>query len=250
MRLHCIGLVALVATTTLGCKKDEATDEDYDDVATAVGALIAPSSGEGGEVGSMEDAEALAMGEDAGLTSMGGGDYEGTVAGLKYSYSVTCQDTSGATLDPCDATTDSANLVVAWSGELNLNNFQASVDRTGDWTLSGLQSDTAEFNGTGTFDVDTAFQALFRDVERTFTLDYDAEYQGVTWRRSDKLLLDGEIDYTVHAVRTRTDNRTEREVELDVLVNVQFDGSGVATITLDGERNYSLDVATGKLSKE
>lgn len=248
MRLQWIAAAALVPL--VACKKSDATDEDYDDVATAVGALLAPGTGDGGEVGSIEDADALAMGDAGGLTAMGSGSFEGKVAGLTYSYVVTCKDTGGAVLDPCDFTTESANLTVAWSGEINLSNYQASVARTGDWTLSGLQSDTAEFNGTGSFDVDSAFQALFRDVERTFKLDYDAEYKGVMWRRSDKLLLDGEIDYSVHAERTRTSDRSQAEAELDVAVNVKFDGSGVAKITLDGERNYSLDVASGKLSKD
>lgn len=251
MRLKYIESAALMALVPLvACKKSDATDEDYDDVATAIGALVAPGTGDGGEVGSMEDAEGLAMGDSGGLTSMGSGAFEGNVAGLTYAYAVTCKDTSGSVLDPCDFTTESANLTVEWSGEINLSNYQASVERTGDWTLSGLQSDTAEFNGTGSFDVDSAFQAVFRNVERTFKLDYDAEYRGVMWRRSDKLLLAGEIDYTVHAERTRTSDRSQAEAKLDVAVNVKFDGSGIAKITLDGERNYNLDVQSGKLSKD
>ncbi len=234
----------------VGCSQtQDPTDDDYDDVATAVGALIAPSNAEGGEIGSMDDAASLALGESGDLSTTGRGGFEGTVAGLTYSYSVTCTDAGGAARQPCDKSTDWAMVQVDWSGALNLSNYQASVVRTGEWTVSGLQGDTAKFSGTAAFSVKTAFQAMFRDVERTFTLDYGAKYNGVAWRRSDKRLLAGEIEYTVHAQRTSGGDSSDAEVELDVIVNVAFDGSGTADVTLDGDRTYRLDVGSGQLTK-
>jgi hypothetical protein len=240
--LAALGCVALF---TVGCGQ-KASDEDYDDVATAVGALVANDSG--GEIGSMEDAEAAALGE-SDLTQMGSGGFQGTRAGLTYEYQLTCSDASGAVLEACNSTTDSATLSVSWSGELTLPRYQGSISRTGNWTLSGLQSPTAEFNGHGTFNVESSFQALFRDVERSFLLDYDGDYQGVRWRRSDKRPEAGVIRYTVHAERTRERGNREVEVELDVEVVITFDGDGTAELTIDSERNYSLDIERGTVSK-
>jgi hypothetical protein len=247
-RMLCLVASALLATT--GCKQsDEPTDEDYDDVASAVGALVTNDSG--GETGSMEDSVELASGEmPAGFSSMGSGSFEGLRAGLTYAYTLTCKDDGGATQEACNGETESANLVVDWSGELDLPHYQASVVRSGDWTLSGLQSDTAHFNGHGSFDVDTEFTSFFGDRHRTFNLDYDAEYDDVTWDRPLRRFNGGSIHYQVHAERTRERRGADVEVELDISVDVEFHDDGHATVTLDGSRRYHLDVDTGFLGKE
>jgi hypothetical protein len=241
-------LMTCFATLALaGCRKGEPTDEDYDDVATAVGALVANDSG--GEVGSMDDGAAMATGEAPGdLQSMGSGSYEGARLGLNYKYQITCKDADG-TENPCGATTDSANLVVEWGGSLDLSNYDASITRTGDWTLSGLQGDVAEFNGHGTFNVDTEFTSLFRDVQRTFLLDYDAQYDAVAWHRATKITQGGTITYNVHAERTTTRGSSETEVELDAQVVVEFGANGTADLSIDRERNYTLDLNTGWVAK-
>lgn len=249
---------AHVATLTMtlallgaaGCKKDDdATEEDYDDVATAVGALVGNESG--GERGSMEDSVDIATGAtDTDLTNMGSGSYEGTRLGLRYAYEVTCSDADGNVQEACDANTDSANLVLSWSGELTLPHYQASIERTGDWTLSGLQTDTAVFNGHGTFDVNTEFQGFFRPVTRTFKLDYDADYQEVTFDRVGRQFESGHIDYEVHALRTVSRNDSEGEAEFNMSVDVDFLGDGRARISIDSSHEYNLDLGTGGVSKE
>ncbi|HZO12090.1 MAG TPA: hypothetical protein VFB62_02495 [Polyangiaceae bacterium] len=232
-----------------GCRANEPTEEDYDDVATAVGALVSNESG--GEVGSMDDAAAVATGETpSGLTSEGSGSYQGARLGLSYSYQVTCKDVSGNTLESCDGATESANLVVDWGGSLDLARYDATIARTGDWTLSGLQSEVAQFDGHGTFDVETHFTSLFRDVERSFLLDYDAQYDAVRWNRITKIPQAGSITYDVHAVRTKTRGSRESERELDVQVIVAFDESGTADISIDRERHYSLELLSGQISKQ
>jgi hypothetical protein len=240
-----MGLVTLTAAT--GCKGD-ASDEDYDDIATALGALVANDSG--GEIGSMHDGEALASGETGDLSSMGSGSFEGARLGLSYHYEITCKDEGDNVLDPCDTTTETAQLVVEWHGELDLPRYDASITRTGDFALSGLQSDTAEFNGHGTFDVETEFTALFRDVQRSFLLDYDGDYAGVKWDRATKRPLAGTITYDVHAQRITSRGNRETEVELDVLAVIEFSENGTASLTLDSERRYSLDLDSGQVAKK
>ena len=242
---------ALVCTLAMaaGCKSSGPTDADYDDVAVAVGALVANDSG--GEVGSMEDSVSLAQGVvPSGLSSQtGDGNYEGTFLGLHYAYTLTCKDVNGTTLGACDATTDSANLVVDWGGELHLSFYDGSVTRTGDWTLSGLSTSMAHFDGHGTFDVSSEFRNPFNGAIRTFLLDYDGQYSDVTYDLVDSRFAGGSIVYTVHAHRTRTGPGRDVDAEFDMLVTIQFDGSGSATMTLDGERIYLVNLASGDVTK-
>lgn len=241
----CASLAALT-----GCSgREKYTDEDYDDVATAVGALV--GNGSAGETTSMEDSIEIATGAiESNLSNMGSGAWQGQRAGLTYDYEVICKDADGASQTECDETTDSANLVLSWSGNLDLPHYDASIDRTGDWTLSGLQTDTAVFNGHGSFDVATEFTGWFRPITRTFELDYDAQYDGVTFDRLSRRFTGGMIHYDVSAQRTVTGTNNEREATIDVNVDVELLGDGSAHISVDGVRNYDLDLSTGQVSPE
>jgi hypothetical protein len=250
-RYTCVSLfVGLCLSVVTGCSPEKKyTDEDYDDVATAVGALVGTDST--GETSSMEDAEEISTGHaDSDLAQMGEDSWQGNRAGLTYSYDVTCQDAQGLRLASCDDTTDSANLVLAWNGSLDLPRYDASVDRTGDWTLSGLQSDTAVFNGTGSFDVETEFTAWFRPVTRSFELDYDASYDNVTFDRIGRQFTSGTIHYDVNALRTVTHEGERSETAIDVAVDIEFIGNGQARINVDGVRDYDLDLSSGQVAGE
>ncbi len=48
---------------------------------------------------------------------------------------------------------------MAWSGNLTIPDFTASVTRNGDWTITGLQTGTATFGGTGSFTFASTFQS-------------------------------------------------------------------------------------------
>jgi hypothetical protein len=251
MSRRALVLLACVSLTfAAGCSDEERySDEDYDDVATAVGALVGTDST--GETASMEDAVEISTGEmEDDLARMGDGSYEGRRAGLTYSYEVTCKDASGQEQEACGGDTDSANLVLAWDGHLDLPRYDANVERTGDWTLSGLQSDSAVFNGTGTFDVETEFTAWFRPVSRSFALDYDASYDNVTFDRVGRQFTGGMIHYDVNAVRTVTHEGDTSETVIDVAVDITFTGNGKAVIDVDGVREYDLDLASGVVEGE
>lgn len=241
-----LGVATCLAALTglFGCAPD---DSDYDDVAAAVGALV--SNEDGGEVGSMEDCGRIATGEvPEGLTRDGSGSYSGLRGGLTYEYGVTCADASGAVLEVCDGTTDSARYAVSWAGEIDLPGlgYWASIARTGDWTLSGIQSGESHLDGFGTFDVETEFHALYRPVSRHFLLDYDAAYDDVRIGPAG-FVRGGEITYQVHAEGEREGRYGSSELDLDVEVVVTFDGTGGAEIVLDGDRTYDLDLETGTI---
>jgi hypothetical protein len=238
------GLIVLLA---MGCQSGP-TDEDYDDVAAGLGALVSDGSG-GGELGSMDDALSASSGEvPTGLTATGEGTFEGPRAGLDYAYSVSCLDAAGAALSVCERdVTDTARVTVDWSGSLTLPRYSATIARTGDWTISGLKGETAEFNGHGTFDVDAEFMALYRPVTRTFSLSYDAVYDGILIRTSDRMPMAGEIHYDVDARRTRERGSRTADAEFHIEAVVVF-GNGTATITLDGTRTYHVSLETGEVT--
>jgi hypothetical protein len=192
----------------------------------------------------------LATGAATNLSAMGSGAYQGTYLGLQYEYSITCKDVGGTVQPACDDATDSANLIVDWHGNLDLPRYDATVDRTGNWTLSGIQSDLVKFDGHGTFDIDTEFTALFSNRKRTFKLDYDAQYDNVTWDRNLDTLVDGTIHYDVQAQRTRERKGKDVEASFDMMVVVTFDGSGNASIVIDGDHSYQVNLSSGEVAKQ
>jgi hypothetical protein len=227
-----------------------AGDSDLDDIAVAVGALV--GNEDGGEVGSMGDCEEIAAGEvPAGLTASGDGSFEGPRGGLTYAYTVTCEDESGSPLGACDATTDTARYTVAWSGEIDLPRigYWASVSRTGSWTLTGIQSAATTLGGSGSFEMESEFEAIYRPVTRNFALQYDAEYDEVVIGPLG-VVQSGEITYEVHAQRRREGRYGTTERELDVQVVVTFLGAGAATLVVDADRAYDLDLDTGEVTAQ
>ncbi|MBI2892334.1 MAG: hypothetical protein HYY06_02200 [Deltaproteobacteria bacterium] len=243
-----IAVTSALFPLAVGCQSGP-TDADYDDVAASVAALTANESG--GDVGSMDDSIAAAQGETPeGLTASGSGSFQGDRLGLEYEYAVTCLDEAGQTMAICDSTTDSARLTVAWSGELTLPRYSASVSRTGDWTVTGLEDETAQFDGEGTFDLQSEFQALFTDETRTANFSWDAEYEAIRFRVADGMPISGEARFAVHLERTRERGGRSVDAEFDIDGVLTIDGNGGATLVLDGSRSYHVDLATGAVEQE
>lgn len=229
---------AALAALCVACGS-QPTDEEYDDVATGVAALVQENPGS--ETEAIRDAVDAATGEvPAGLSREGMGTLTGQRGAVSYDFALTCQDVDGATLTPCDERTDAARLVVDVEGTLDTARYAAAFTRTGDWQLTGLTGATATLEGSGTFDLQSEFQALYREEMRTFVLDYDARYEGVRIRTADGAPVGGTITYDVHATRTRTRAFRDVEREIDVSAVVTFDESGTATLTLDGARRYEI----------
>ncbi|WP_428262028.1 hypothetical protein [Haliangium sp.] len=245
----------LSLTVTLGAcaaQNDvELTNEDYDDIAVGIGSLVAMPGG-GGEVGSMADASATAtsgslLDVELGVASAEGSSAHEVVirAGLEYEYLVDCFDADGAAQDACGELTDSAAVSLSWSGELDTPRYDATITRAGEWSLTGLQGDTAELNGTGSFDASASFTALYRDVSRSLELSYDAQYQGVLIDTATHQVVGGSISYSVQGERTVQRGDRERNGTFSLDAEVSFSADGAATLVLDGTRSYQINVITG-----
>ena len=221
------------------------TDKDYDDVAVATAALIAE---DGGEVEGMEDAVDIATGTPPILFTRGAsGTWTGPRGSFDYSYEFTCRDAAGEVQEICDQTTDSASLDLAWNGELDTVRRYANIDRSGQWAVGALTSSVATFGGSGQLSVDSEFEALNRPVMRSFSLDYDAEYNDILFDRTLRRPVNGSITYSVQAARTESRRFREVDASFDVEVVVTFSPDGTATMVLDGDRLYQVTLSNGEV---
>jgi hypothetical protein len=236
------------AACTKGDSNHQVTQEEYDDVAQAVASTAATGNG-GGDVGSMADSASLATGVmPAGLAVDVSGHVTGSRFGLSYDYRLACSDASGAAQDACDATTDRAEVTLSWSGTLNLSHVQASIQRSGDWTLTGLQSNAPMFNGQGTFQFDISVQSIFRPVTASYHLDYAADYAQIALDPGHRP-KGGTIHYSIAAEHMVTNGGSTSTATFDLDAVVTFHADGTATIVLDGSHTYQLDVATGAVER-
>ena len=235
-----------------GAGGEAMTQEDYDDVALAMGSMVAGSSGDGGEAGAMSDSMAASEGEASAVAE---GQSAGAVdvvvrGGITFEYDAQCFAADGAELLVCDGTADAAEVSVSWSGSFDGPRYDVTVNRTGTWAIVGLQSDTAELSGSATFDLESHFDALYRPVSRDLVLAYDAEYQAVLIDTETRAVVGGSIRYTVDGVRTIEREQTNRQVDIEVDAVVTFQADGTAELVLDGARSYVIELASGEIIAE
>jgi hypothetical protein len=247
MKTHSLLSATLISLTLAAgacAQQNQLSGEDYDDIAMGVGTLVATPGG-GGEAGAMGDATTVASEGQAELIE-GSGAVEIVVrAGLSYEYRADCFDAAGAEQASCGETTDSANVSVSWTGELDTPRYDATIMRVGEWSITGLQSATATLTGSGSFEVDSEFQAMYRDVTRSMHLSYDAEYDGVQIDTETRQAVGGSIRYAVQGERFVQRGSAEKDIEFTVDAEVTFQADGSATLVLDGSRSYTINTATG-----
>jgi hypothetical protein len=242
-------VTSALALSTAACGNDDsATDEEYDDVAQSLGVVVSTGNG-GGEVASLSDSADLAVGlPPLGITLKASGEFNGSRAGLSYEYALACSDENGQALARCGTDTHTAKVDVAWSGDLVLPNFSASVERQGTWQLTGVQSGTAVFSGSSSFEADAEFQAAWRNIQRHYHLSYRATYDDITVQRAPRQIASGAVHYDVTASRKASSTSGNSDAKFDVSADLTFK-NGSADLVLDGSHRYTLDVFTGKVTR-
>jgi hypothetical protein len=237
---------ALAACSTTSSTQTDVTRDQYDDTAQAIATATVTGSG-GGDIGSMSDSITIALGTPPlGFVLQGDGHFHGNRLGIDYSYAITCKDAAGTTLALCDATTDAADVSVAWSGNLRSPNLDADVSRTGDWTLTGLQGATATFDGDSSFSLDTTLRSVFRPgVTETYMFDLDASYDAVKVATANRLAIGGTATLDVTGHHKVTGSNQDVDASFSVHATVSFTTIHTALIVIDGTQRYSVDLATG-----
>jgi hypothetical protein len=168
--------------------------------------------------------------------------------GLKYDYHAACSDAAGTALDRCSSASDSANVMVKWSGQLTTPALTGAVEREGMFKLSGIQSGTVTFAGSSSLTVNAHFDAILRDATRDYHLSYKADYEAVQIQRSPAKVTGGSIHYALEVERKATNGATESSKNFEIDADLEFDGSGGAKLTLDGDHHYMINTSSGAVT--
>jgi len=236
-----LGLAATAACSS----SDKPTKEEYDDTAQAIASTTATSGGSSGDAASMADSISLSLGTlPTGISIMGDGQFQGSRLGVNYKYTLTCK--TAGTVAPCAATTDEATVKIAWSGNLDSPALDASVTREGTWTVTGLQGGTATFSGDSSFSFDATMQSIFRPgVTASYSFDADASYDAVKISTADKLIVDGKAEFDVSAHHKVDGTKNDVDASFDIHAELAFHADHTASLTLDGDQHYTLNLNTG-----
>jgi hypothetical protein len=239
-------LMAACSSSGDGQTTSSLTAADYDDTAQAV-ASTTVGDGNGGEVSAMSDSANIALGVmPFGFVVVAGGEIQGNRLGLDYSLSIACEDASGNSLAQCNAATDRADVNIAWSGALDTSNFDAAVERTGSWTLDGLQSNVISIDGSSTFSYDATLLSIFRPGARaSFSLDASADYQAVAIDGATHDAIGGSASFSLDARKVVVGTDADVDKSFSVDADIEFHADRTATLTLDGEHVYTMNLATG-----
>lgn len=249
MTRACILIPILMAACTSSSGEGENTSaltrDDYDDTAQAVASTTA--DGNAGELSAMSASADIALGVmPLGFVVVGNGDIQGNRLGLSYQLTVACEDVNGTSLERCTDDTDRANVDVAWSGNLDTSHFDASVDRQGSWTLAGLQSNVITFDGSSTFSYDATLLSIFRPgAQASFSFDAAADYQAVLVDGQTHDAIGGRATFALDARKVVTGTNADVDKSFSVDAELEFHADRTATMTLDGDNVYTLNLATG-----
>lgn len=251
------GLSVAACSSSMQSPSSPATTADYEDTAQTIASSTVVSGGSGGGAGdaiAMADAISIARGVlPLGFLREADGHVHGNRMGVDNSFMVTCKDAAGTALTACDKTTDSATVQIKWTGSLQTPNLTASVDREGMWTITGLQSATATFNGTSSFSLDTTLMSIFHQgVTSTLSFDNTASYTAITIATADRQITGGSATFEVKAHRTVTGTAmgsNDIDKSFDVQAVLTFNADHTATLVLDGMHTFTIDLKTGKVTK-
>ncbi len=172
----------------------------------------------------------------------------GDDGGLHWELSLTCFDAGGNQQDTCGDTTDRADMAIDVNGSLTLGGWDGSLDAHRHWTFSDLTTDTIGASGDTRVKASSQFESMSKQVMRSFQTDYDARYD-LSIPRDDAALADGQIHGMVVADRQGSGPNGGSSAHFEITVDVTLDGSGIATVSLDGNAAYQLDLHTGELTR-
>jgi hypothetical protein len=239
-----------------------ATAADYEDTAQTIASSTVTGDNSGlnfGDVVVFRDALSIVRGRlPFGFVRDNDNHCHGTHMGVGHDFTVTCKDASGATQTACNSMTDSATVTVKLTGNMMSPNMSFAIDREANFTLTGLQSATATFNGDSSFSLDTSMMSVFRQgVTSTLMFDATAAYKAITITTADQSITGGSANFEVKARRTVTGTGTgsatgsnhDVDKSFDVTAALTFNADQTATLVLDGTQTFKIDLKTGKITK-
>ncbi len=222
---------------------DTPTHSDYDEVAQSMSPVIVR------DMDSNQTAIRVTRGDlPLWLSFQTDGTVGGKDGGLQWSISLTCYDSAGNEQASCGDTTDRADMAVNVSGSLTLGGWDGSLDAHRHWTFASLTSDTVNANGDTRVQASSTFESMSKQVMRSFETNYDGSYN-LSIPRDDPALATGEAHGMVVADRQGSGPNGDASAHFEITVNVTLDGSGIATVTLDGNATYQVNLHTGEVTR-
>ena len=213
-----LALFAACADAPSRSTDDNASEDDYADVAMSLGTAAAH---EGDEVSALRAAAALARGDvPAGLAPGADGSFRGAQAGRAYQYTL------------ADRTATTADVISTWSSDLDLPELAVSLAHDAAWQLTGITPSVAHVDGTGSLQYDS------RDDASTYHYAYAATYHVVV---DDTRAIGGAITFAIHGERTSA----EASHRFAITAQLTFAPDDTAELVLDGTHHYRIALATG-----
>jgi len=219
---------------------DPSARQDYDDVATIVGANLNVA-----QLVAMQASVNLSYGrlpanftEDvAGQLQTGTGSMTGTIAGMGATIGYECHDVNHVAI-PCNGAEDHVRLVLKWTGAVTAANMSMdSVNQKGVYYTRYINTMKPMFGGTG---ADAFTSTLPTGV---YTVSYSEASAHLLFDPANPLLPSGGTDnFTLTLHRTR-DGVPDRDFNVNAALVVT--GADAATLTLDGTEVYNLTLSTG-----
>ncbi|MFO0750147.1 MAG: hypothetical protein U1F43_31425 [Myxococcota bacterium] len=212
------------------------TAEDYDQVATTMGALVADESR--GEPNAFGGAVELAHGIVPASFQISGNVVIGNLLGLDYNFSVACRDASSAEV-ACGDQATSATVAVSWSGSWTSTHADASSDFDGHWSLTGLDQDLVTLDGSA--DASASIAAHHEgSADTTWDLDYTATYDHVGIDADSRRAVSGSVSYALEIERGYPAQSGTVQRHFSVDGEVSFQADGTATLVLDNDQVYRM----------
>ena len=227
---------AAMALMAMGACEDTTGPTVLDDALLLDAAVVAADA-------TLEDIGLMGAAFGFGGGTMGSGQpgqpggRQGIGGALSGTREVTFYDADGIVQDAYDAlTTERIEAITDIAGDIERNNWSASIARTRDMVVTGLagENTTRSINGSGTEDVSRSLVLLdgetrSRDMTGSFT------YTDLVVPTPDS-----EVRYPLAGTITRdmtvvVVNRLNGDVNEIVSVVITFDGSATATGTINGE---------------
>ncbi|MBA3396795.1 MAG: hypothetical protein H0T89_29460 [Deltaproteobacteria bacterium] len=217
---------------------------DYDDIAATLGA-----SARIGELSAMLDVVVISEGGmPDGFTYLGvSADHfhqmSGQRGGVSFNYLYHCNDAADVIVPTCDGTANHSHVTLAWDGDMTSAAMSMTgISNAGEWTIRDLSVDKPRVGGEASISFDARVNS---PVAATYSLTYDTTFDRVRFAPGQALPVSGKIDFAITAMRVRANSTRNFSVTASLL----FAAGTTATITLDGNRNYSLDLTTGVTTK-